>query len=292
LLIGEEGYLTFAVEQTRYLDMAIILAMSIRIVDPSRPICLITDRDMPLPDNVNRYFDYIACLTPHPGYVGAANKLRLHSLTPFRRTMYLDADCVMVRDTVGAYWNAFRGHFFTLLGKKSHDGHFGPVDVAAVTRSFNAPYMVTMNSGAFYFESGPNLDTFFRLANELYTKHRASISYIHRANQYADEPILGLAMGIAGIEPQQILPDSGSLMVTTWRARNCYFNLKDRASRIDKPTGFHFDVPVPLLAKGWVVHHPIIPHFIALKPPKLYQDLVRQVRDAFEGVPPNSFQTI
>lgn len=119
----------------------------------------------------------------------------------------------------------------------------------------------------------------FSYMRMLCLNHKEDLSGIHqkRKGQYATEPIIGAAMGAFGIEPLGVNMEVGSLMVSTWRARNCHFDLLHGVSHIEKPRGFYFNIPLPAFAKGWVSHSPIFAHFIDLKPVDVYQRVVRQV---------------
>jgi hypothetical protein len=281
-----EGYLTLAVELQKYVGLALNLASSLRIVDPKRAICLVHDHKVRLPRNVERYFDDLVLMREDSAYVGVMNKILLHDYTPYERTMFVDADCIMVRDGVDCYWSAFAGTGFNVLGGKLTRGRWGGHDVARVLRRFRAPFLVSMNSGVFYYEQGHRAQRFFALANDLFREHAAEISRIHqgRSHQFANEPILGLAMGLMGMEPQQIIPGCGSLLVTTWRARGCRFDLARRIARIEKPAGFFLNLPLRPLAKSWVVHHPIIAHFVGVEPRAMYCALANQARELFNGI--------
>jgi hypothetical protein len=284
---GREGYLTLAVGLQKYVELAVNLAMSLRIVDPKRSICLVHDDKVRLPPDADKYFDDFALMPEDPAYVGVMNKILLHHYSPYERTMFVDADCIMVRDTVDAYWNAFAGSGFNVLGGKVTRGHWGGHDARRVLRRFGAPFLVSMNSGVFYYERGQGAHRFFALVDDLYRKHAADISRIHqgRKDQYANEPILGLAMGLMEIEPQGIIPACGSLMVTTWRARRCCFDFVRGHASIEKPKGFYLNLPIRPLARGWVLHHPIFAHFVGIEPLAAYRALADQVRQLFNGIP-------
>jgi hypothetical protein len=282
-----EGYLTLAVDLQKYVELAINLAMSLRIVDPKRPICLVHDAKVRLPQDVERYFDDFMLIREDPAYVGVMYKILLHHHTPYERTMFVDADCVMVREGVDSYWSAFAGTGFNVLGSKLTRGRWGGHDVTRVLRRFHAPFLVSMNSGVFYFDRGARADRFFALADHLYREHAREVSRIHqgRWHQFANEPILGLAMGLMEMEPQQIICDCGSLMVTTWRARRCRFDLAHRTARIEKPADFFLNLPLRPLARRWVVHHPIFAHFVGIEPRAIYRALANQTRELFDRLP-------
>jgi hypothetical protein len=266
-----EGYITLALGSPAYLEMACDLARSLRYFDPGRRICLVHDYPSEALAEVAGLFDEYRKLEPRPGYLGCMNKIRLYDVSPYDRTMYIDADCLLVKDKIGDHWARMRGRPFCITGEKATSGRWNAVDIAQATAFFRIPYIVRMNSGVFYFEKSEAAEAFFADTHFLFATHRDDLSNIHkgRSGQYADEPILGTAMGRLGIEPYEGIPGAGSLMVTTWRARGCDFAPERSHSRIVKPTGFYFGLP--LVAKGWVHHSPTIAHFVGLSPRAAYE---------------------
>jgi len=263
-----QGYITVALGMQKYVDMAVNLARSIRHYDPIRPICLIHDGRVSLSAAAREAFDDFVALPEDPEYVGVANKLRLFDATPYDETMYIDADCLLVRDDIDRHWRAAAPTFFTMTGERATAGRWNDLDIAATCREFSIPYLVRMNSGVLYFKKNTEAATFFAKVNWLYRCHRDRLSNIHqgRARQYADEPLFGIAMGMFGLAPVESGPSAGSWMVTTWRARRCNIDPTTGTASMEKPTGFWFGLPLPFLARGWVRHTPTIYHFIGLKP--------------------------
>lgn len=92
-----EGYTTIAVGDNMYIEMALNLALSIRSKD-SRPICLLTDQKTIVKPEIAEYFDYIIRMSDEDCQVGAMNKINLFKYSPFDRTMYLDSDCLVVKN--------------------------------------------------------------------------------------------------------------------------------------------------------------------------------------------------
>ena len=66
--------------------MAVNLALSIRLSDPARPICLIHDDAVDITDDVRDAFDAVL-LPTDPLYVGVANKIRIYDVSLFQGTM-------------------------------------------------------------------------------------------------------------------------------------------------------------------------------------------------------------
>lgn len=274
-----QGYLTVALDFDRYVDMAVNLACSIRHFDKSRPICLVHNDKVHISETAKKVFTHFVCLTPREGYLGCMNKILLDEVSPFGETMYVDADCLLVKDDIDRHWRQLAMQYFSMTGDKRTSGRWNSLDIATVRERFSIPHVVQMNSGVFYFRKSAETTRFFNRLRELYRDYRDLLSNIHqsRAGQYADEPFFGVAMAEFGLNPVAGAPGSGSLMVTTWRARNCAFDPARQISRIDKPQSYWFGIPY--LTRRWVQHSPTIAHFIALKPRRVYDRTAQYFRD-------------
>ncbi|HEY2008390.1 MAG TPA: hypothetical protein VGH23_05340 [Rhizomicrobium sp.] len=278
-----QGYLTVALDQDRYVDMAVNLARSLRHFDKTRPICLVYNDKVSLGPDAKGAFTHFVNMPVREDYLGCMNKIRLDEASPFDETMYVDSDCLLVKGDIDRHWSRMSSGFFSMTGGKRQTGHWNSMDIAKTCEMFSIAYVVQMNSGVFYFKKGDEASRFFERLRELYNKHRDQLSNIHqgRKGQYADEPFFGVAMGEFGLEPLGGTPEQGSLMVTTWRAKNCDFRPEVEFSRIDKPASYWFGVS--LLPRHWVRHSPTIAHFIGLKPRRLYERTANYFRRAAQS---------
>jgi hypothetical protein len=266
-----EGYVTLATGARRYFDMACMFALSARLNDRKRAVCLVTDERSEVPPYVFQLFHSVVKLADNPVHVGCTNKIRLYEASPFQRSMYVDADCLLVKRNIDAIWTAARGMYFTMTGDKRTSGQWNRLNIAEACTLFRVPYVVQMNSGVFYWERSDATRSFFARVNELFDHHRNEVSNLHqgRAGQFADEPLFGLAMGEHAITPLSTPAGTGSWMVTTWRARRCRFDVLSGESYLEKASGFR--LLGRLFPSRWTQHSPIIAHFIALKPRNLYR---------------------
>lgn len=278
-----QGYLTVALDFDRYADMAVNLACSIRHFDKVRPICLVHNTKVTLSETAKNVFTHFICLEPREGYLGCMNKIRLDEVSPFDETMYIDADCLLVKSDIDWHWGRMSENYFSMTGEKRYAGRWNNLDIDKVRQIFSISHIIQMNSGVFYFRKGPDATCFFSRLRELYHNHKDLLSNIHqgRSGQYADEPFFGVAMGEFGIDPLGVVPNHGSLMVTTWRARNCIFRPEQEISRIDKPRTYWFGIRH--LPRHWVRHSPTIAHFIGLKPRAVYEKTADYFREQFHS---------
>jgi hypothetical protein len=279
-----QGYVTLATGTQRYVEMAVVLGLSLKTFDPKRPVCLLYDKHVRLPPYSERIFDHAISVTDDAKYPGCMNKARLFDYSPFERTMFIDADCILMKSQVDTYWSRCAGSSFTAPGGRRATGHWEQLDLAATCQRFACPYVVVMNSGALYFERDHTAERVFREIDWLYSHRRDELQRFHRnqPGQYADEPFFGVAMGRLGLDPVGIDQRVGSWMVTTWRARRCIVDIDAGVCSLEKPSGFWWPTQARF-AKGWVRHSPVFLHFIGLKPRRTYRRLARQLRQRHAG---------
>jgi hypothetical protein len=268
-----QGYLILACGPQRYFDMAVNLARSVRYFDRKRSICLVHDRALSVPSAYHNLFDHYALLEVRQGYVGVMNKARLYELSPYDQSMYLDADMLLLKPNIEAYWRKLDGQCFNMTGTEKVSGEWYGKDLAHVIRLFKIPYIVQMNSGVFYFEKSAFANHFFTRLLELYDAHKHTLSEIHQGipGQFADEPVFGVAMGECGIHPMQNINGEGSWMVTTYQTRRHVFDPENGVSYMQRSTGYPYRQA--WLSRKWINHSPNFVHFVALKPRKIYEQM-------------------
>jgi hypothetical protein len=100
--MDEQGYVIVAVnsDTVNYQDCARTLAKTIRYWDPSARICLVTDS--PYTDPLYDHYRQIV-----PDANPFANDAQLFRLTPFRETIKLEADMLIV-SPIDHWWTQFR----------------------------------------------------------------------------------------------------------------------------------------------------------------------------------------
>ncbi len=261
-----QGYITLALDRQKYFDMAVNLARSIRYFDPKRPISVLINDGIVVPDEVRGLFDRVIVMPATPDYMGCAYKLLVYEHTPYDETMFIDSDCLIARDDMDRHWGAASVSDFTMTGDKTTSGQWNRLDIAEAIAELGIPYVVRMNSGVFYFRKSEQARAVFARMNELYATQRDKLSNTHqsRAGQYADEPFFGIAMGQFQLEPVNDPGGTGSWMVTTWQARDCSIDPARGTSYLKKPRRY---LGHPrLLTYSWAKHTPSVFHFISLKP--------------------------
>ena len=267
-----QGYITVAFGADKYFEMAVNLAKSIKRFDLKRPVCLIYDEEKSRSVSDLSIFDDRVIMPKDSQYLGCMNKIRVNNYTPYDQTMYVDADCLMVRPGIDKYWKVLEPFYFNITGEKKNSGLWNNMDISKVIQIFNIDYIVQMNSGVFYFNRSKESNNFFLLLVRLFKENANFLSYFHKnvKNQYADEPFFATAMGILNITPIGQL-GSNSIMVSTWRSSSYKKGELDGYYSFKKHNKFLFGFPYFPISS--VKHSPIFMHFINLKPKKIYNKI-------------------
>ena len=273
---AHQGYLILALGPAQYLDMAANLAASIKVMDPSRRVCLVHDETAVLTDEHFALFDDTALLRVDPDYPGFMCKIRVFDVSPYLETMLVDADCLMVKNDIDVYWDRARTRFFSITGERRTGGMWKGADIQALLKQEGAPYLIQMNSGVFYFDKSARARDFFVSLNEFYKRRMSSLGVgLHRGRPaQTDEIYIGLFMGLCGMDAANMArTDANSWMVSTWRGLLMRFLPRLGRAAIYKPRGN----PLNPFA-GWDRLSPTFAHFVGLRPAGRYRGLARQFR--------------
>jgi len=276
---GTEGYIVLAMGPARYREMAANLAASIRVMDPGRPVCLVHDAGVTLDAGTRALFDHAVPLESDPRYPHVMNKIRLFDLSPYASTMFVDADCLLVKHDVDHYWRAASTRPFSITGGKRRTGEWKGVRIEEVLRQEGAPYLVQMNAGIFHFDDSRAAGDFFRDLGAYYLSRmdRLNITNYKGPRSQSFELYLGLFMGLRGMDSDNVGNTGGnSWMVSSWRALHCAFDPLRGHSAIYKGDGHVMGLP--FLPTRVVKLSPTFAHFIGLKPRRVYDRLARQFR--------------
>jgi hypothetical protein len=222
---AEEGYLLVAEGHPRYAELALNAALSIKRLD-KRPIVLCLDPALKLPPLYHAHFDDVVSSCPSPEYYGAIKKLCLYELSPFRKTMYVDTDCILFKERINHWWEKLSGQPFAMQGHIAHDGPVHQKDAETLRMATGAPFIVTMNSGVIYFEKGAVAQSVFDTANRLYlSDFRSIVGHQYRPGEWADEPYFGTAMGMTNVRPIPFTDKLDCLQALLCFSYDHYFDL-------------------------------------------------------------------
>lgn len=284
-----QGYVTMAYGARKFFEMAANLALSVKLNDPSRPVTLLYKNAGELPEDVAAHFDYCAPFENPEAYPGVTIKLGIYEPTPYAEAMYVDADCLIMKKDMNRHWAKYGVQDFNLSGATCTSGVEYGCDVKAMMAAAGVDYFVAGNCGVLFFRKNAGGEKVFQDARSyLREGHPALIeTRPRRGDGLSDQPYFSAAMAKNRLRPVSYSPEEGTVMATTYLARNIDFDLASASAKLKKPAGFR--IMNRLWAKGWVAHDTSIAHFINLKPVHIYQRLSDWLRDRF-GLPRYVFE--
>lgn len=204
------GVLILALGDSLYGEYAVNLAASIRFVEPSTPIALVYTNSAitEVSDVQKSLFNYrINCPLEYysfkEGTCYVKAKLFLNDLTPFKRTLYLDADTIFSpyhkpSEAIAAYKE--RG--FTIANRGLNGDSSGWVDIDYIKKVFSLEKWYDLSSEWMYFDDSENTNELFQSAREFYEDDKLLCKSF--AGGKPDEPALCLAMLKHNIVPHAV----------------------------------------------------------------------------------------
>lgn len=264
-LMKSQGYQLIATGPTKYLDLAVRCAASIKYWDPKRRIQLLTDVEPELIAQYKGLFDDITPYANSTEFLGPMIKLQMYDYAIYDETMFIDADCLILKGDMDSYWERLsRSYEVTVPGKWSSDGEWYGMQISEMCELANVAKLVKMNSGVLYFKHGSVAESFFNTAKELFRRLGNFANHIHRGLGPADEPYLALAFGVEALNPFPVLDEKGNAwMVST---------IGSSEHNLDAFSG------KPTFVKGGELS-PTVSHFIGLSPLPVYEKLCKQFLD-------------
>lgn len=205
--MATRGYITIAFKEREYLKNAQNLARSLRYASPGTPVAIVTD----LLDEDLSEFDQVVPLQVEHGY-SLYHKLLIDRYSPFDRSMFIDSDCVVVRD-LGPIWDRFEGHSIAIVGTMEYQGEWFGVTIEEIRdKAHISGPLPKFNSGFIYWESGKVSTAVFESAREIWDDYSSlGFSAFRSSLPVADEPLISLALARNNIET---IPDDGTVMNT------------------------------------------------------------------------------
>ncbi len=219
--IADEGYVLIAANSEHYLELAVNAACSLRKYD-NRPTALMISGGLQVPSRYLHLFDCVVAFDPHGLFGGNfTRRFVLDAYTPFRRSMHVDADCLLLSRSVDQAWAQFRGLPVGTVAHTVKEGIFfnNAIDVGALVNAGICDQFALTNWGVFYFEVEEGLENCVMaearqlLEAEAQGRSLHRYTYLSQPGQYSDEPIWGLALPRAGISALE--PDYACLLQAT-----------------------------------------------------------------------------
>jgi hypothetical protein len=202
-----DGYITLAFGHPHYLRIAKNLALSLRRSGSAKPIAIVTD----LLDRDLSVFDVVI---PLDSSVGGSllHKLSLDGYSPWDRTIFLDSDCLVVRNPDGLF-ERFSETSFGVVGEMAFEGAWFGVQIEELRASLEIDKgLPKFNSGFIYWDRDRVAKNIFRTARSLWDDYDSlGFGQFRKNLTKADEPLFAIAMSRNGVGVQ---PDDGTVMNT------------------------------------------------------------------------------
>ncbi|MEH1974504.1 MAG: hypothetical protein V7L02_15115 [Nostoc sp.] len=209
MTISKTGVITYAYGAPYYIEMAKSLARSLRLHSPNIPRAIVTDNQKDR--ELSELFDYVIPLQKQYGS-NMIQKLHLYDYSPFDRTLYIDSDCLAVRD-IKFIFDAFRGRNFSVPGdiylQAGDKDTF--IDVDDILNQFDLKKLPHFNGGLYYFEQSNTAKAVFETALELLRDWKKLGIAEVRGDGPNDERIVAIAMML---HSQTLFEDNGQMMRT------------------------------------------------------------------------------
>lgn len=209
MLTADFGVITLAYGLPKYLEMAKALARSLRLHSPNISRAIVTDR--PDDEELKELFDHVILLRREYGS-NLRQKLYLNQYSPYQRTLFIDSDCMAVRD-IQFIFDALAGRSFAVVGEnylKVGDKDLY-VDMNCVRENFGFDKIPKFNGGIYYFDKSPTAKAVFQTAADILGDWKRLGLTEFRGDGPNEEPIIALAMTV---HQQTLFEDEGEMMRT------------------------------------------------------------------------------
>lgn len=206
------GVLLLALGSPAYGKLAHNLALTMRHSDPSVRVCLgwagsaldaLDDGDRLVFDELRRVPDECYQTPAGPKYLRA--KLHMDEVSPFERTLFVDADTVWFDRPVTAFCDDLRGVSFTsqnlgLVRPTNGDYYFARVSEACAAHGVTGGFS-KVNSCLVYFERGDVSSEVFKLARAVHDSPGVQVRPYY--GEASDELALSLACSKLHAHPHE-----------------------------------------------------------------------------------------
>lgn len=283
--LGEkEGYLIIVADKQKYLESAVNLALSLKLKD-KKPVCLLCCSKIRIPSIYSGIFDKMILIKESEKLIGTTNKLLQYKYSPFDRTMFIDSDCLMIKDNIDIIWKKLKSYNIGLRGTIASSGKWSyfteenNVDIGTIVTLLNIKFLIKANSQVMYYDKSSRSEEFFKKALYLYEHFRDKVSLQFKKvkDEYTDEPIFGAAMGYFNIKPFPFM------------FKRHFFDCVQWSSTIQDAEDYSIDILRGICKvkfKGINRYDsPIIAHFGGLRPTEIYFSEVNKLRELYK-LPP------
>jgi hypothetical protein len=190
---GTKGVLTIAVGK-KYITQARYLAFSCILNSPHTLRAVITDK----PEILKHLYDIVI---PYEESFGQPFllKTRIYLHTPFYKTLYIDADSLVIKN-IDSYWETLNHCPFVYSGTKITCGTWY-FNITETMKKMNLAWIPKFNSGMFLFLKTKSAASIFEEASMQITNYKGDEIAFFRKNMLPDEPFFAMDIKKNAIEP-------------------------------------------------------------------------------------------
>jgi hypothetical protein len=231
---------TFATGAQKYKVMAKALALSLELVDSKTRRVLMTDSPED-PDFQRLYHEFVEPTEKYPHWF---SKLALLELTDADQVMFIDGDCLAVKN-VDELFDKLQGSEFAVQGEWIDEPNWYG-DFATCRKRLGLNKTPTFSGGWLYYERTERTQELIREIMSIAAQYDEL--GIHRNNgKIVDEVCISLAMAKTGIG--KVFPNSSNFSVTTWyKMKRCHLDvLKGECTFIEAKYK-------PIICKPYIYH--------------------------------------
>jgi hypothetical protein len=205
-MANERAVLTLAAGNPVYWRMAINLARSFLWWHKQSDIrfCIVTDFPNELPKDLSDI--EILRVPPDKLRKGFSAKLQLDELSPASKTLFVDADCLVVGN-LECVFDRFAGRPVSVVGGSISSGEwFG--DVESICYCFGVTELPKFNGGIYYLESGSVASQTYYRAREL-EQHYDALGLKRLRGRPNEELLMAISMSLQGLKA---IPEDGTIV--------------------------------------------------------------------------------
>ncbi|MGZ3945441.1 MAG: hypothetical protein ACXVJB_10890 [Mucilaginibacter sp.] len=198
------GIITIAHGEKRYIEMAKMLALSLKLTNQDIKRAVISDAPQ---DEFRDLFDTFIPYNPDYGK-GLSQKLYLDQYSPFDETLFIDSDCLVV-DSLDHTLELCRNHSFAVFGDQITSGDWY-MDVVVMCKQFNLSSIPLFNGGTYYFKKTGITAKIYEQARKMHENYSA-LGFHDFRGSINEEPLIAVAMAVNNVEA---VDDKGAGMRT------------------------------------------------------------------------------
>ncbi len=196
----ERGYLTVATGKYYYWLAQNLYNSYILTQKERMPFAVITDKHGK--KKLENVFDYVIEIVPSNN--GFETKLDMGSLSPFKRTIFIDADTLLTKD-ISYWWKLFDNsgeHVSVFVNSWRKAGLAEPLLSEKAKKKYNLDRYLRFNGGVYYFRNTNKAHAVFHRAKSLLSTYKEDGQPLFNGKP-GDEPCMEIALlenGVFGVQ--------------------------------------------------------------------------------------------